>query len=182
MRSVTSPRYTLKSLCFFYGQSPLEAIKPVFCFGFVLYWEKKAEHFENSQQDALSCKLKCSYASEQSKAIIPVLIQDFKERTGVPALMCCAPLSTQPLIRAWQVAPAEILMPQGQDRKEMQPGTPSLSVSVISVLTTPSSVVLLQLGNLQSLGQVLLQVCSSHLAGAGVAEACGHLRLGRVLC
>lgn len=93
-----------------------------------------------------------------------------------------APLSAQPLIRAWQVAPAEILMPPGQDRQEMQPGTPSLSVSVISVLTTPSSVVLLQLGNLLSLGQVLLQGCSSHLAGAGAAEACGHLGLGMVLC
>lgn len=119
MHSVTSPGYTLKSLCSFHGQSPLEAIKPVSCFGFVLYWEKRAEHFKNSQLDALSCKLKCSCASEQSKGIISMLIRDFKECTGVPAFMCCAPLSAQPLIRPWQVAPAEILMPPGQDRKEM---------------------------------------------------------------
>lgn len=42
-----------------------------------------------------------------------------------------------------------------------------------SVVTTPSSVVLLQLGNLISLGQVLLLGCSSHLTCVGMGEMCG---------
>lgn len=80
--------YLDNTLCCFHGQSPSEAVKPASCFSFVLFWEKRAEHLENSQQEPLSRKLKRSCASEQSKGIISVLVLDFKECTGVPALMC----------------------------------------------------------------------------------------------
>ena len=51
-----------------------------------------------------------------------------------------------------------------------------------SVVTTPSSVVLLQLGNLFGLGQVLLLGCSSHLTCVGMAGACGRPGSGNTLC
>lgn len=51
-----------------------------------------------------------------------------------------------------------------------------------SVVTTPSSVVLVQLGNLFSLGQVLLLGCSSHLTCVGKAGACGCPGSGNALC